>query len=329
MLRVVLGCLLVVVPLCLLICISGIAVGHMVNRQQIAYSGSIGAIHLEDVALNLQVEVVNGLSDIPTSFNWSPDGQYMLFALLNMGVYDLYLVEISTGQIEEVLLPLSSGTLPVWSPDSATVAYLSERSDICLYDIFTEDLRCLPHKDVEAVVWSPAGNEIAFIAGNALYLTSLTDGSARQIAALSSLARSLAWSPDGKSIVYTAEDFATDVRDLFMVEVQTGEVRNITNNINGYAFSAVWSPDSTQLAYISQQGLNFDVHIYDLDRQTARNISDNPAYEGIADWASDGQYLAYISDRNGLPAVYIQREGALPRFINIAVSYNAAWRPTG
>jgi TolB protein len=327
MLRGVFGCSLLLVPLCLLFCVVGVAARSVINREQIAYSGSFGTIHLTDVTVNLQVELVSGLSDIPTSFNWSPDGRYMLFAMLNGGAYSFYLVDVLTRQTD-VVLTKTPGTLPVWSPDSQSFAYASV-SDICIYQHLTKVSRCLSQGEVDALVWSPLGNEIAFISDDVLYVMNTVDGASRQVTPVGSLSRSLAWSPDGRSLVYTAEDTVMDVRDLFLVELATGEVRNITNNINGYTFSAVWSPRSTRLAYISQRLGNFDVYIYDFIREDARNLTDHPAYEGVVDWASNGQYLAYISDRNGLPAVYIQREGALPRFINIAVSYNAAWRPAG
>jgi TolB protein len=63
-----------------------------------------------------------------TAAAWSPDGTQVAFASTRAGNWELYLIEIATGQ--ERRLTDHSGTdfSPTWSPDGKQIAFLSDRA---------------------------------------------------------------------------------------------------------------------------------------------------------------------------------------------------------
>src|SRR5205085_11263217 len=58
-----------------------------------------------------------------------------------------------------------------------------------------------------------------------------------------------AWSPDGKWIVYTADDQAQKIQ-LEILDVSTGQAHALTNDNQVY-LDPVFSPDGRRLAYVS------------------------------------------------------------------------------
>ncbi len=58
---------------------------------------------------------------------WSPDGTQVVFASTRAGNWELYLVEIATGQEKRLTDHPAADIAPVWSPDAKQIAFLSDR----------------------------------------------------------------------------------------------------------------------------------------------------------------------------------------------------------
>jgi Tol biopolymer transport system component len=309
--------------------VAGLLLGRGATPLQITYLGGIGTIQLKDVHFNVNIKLADNLNDIPISFNWSSDGDYAAFTLLNRGQYDLYLIYAAMRQKELLFSGLPFGTAPNWSPDSTAFTYISAEQNLCIYTLATAQIECANEMNAQSPVWSPDGTQIAFVKESNLYLMQIADFSTRQVAALQPQTYALAWSPDGKSIAYTADLMNT--RHLFIYSLSEDQTDDIMEDAAGYVAGFEWSPDGTRIAYIMQHTVNFDLYVYDFLKNTTYNLTSNTAYEGTVAWSPDGKLLAYISDRNGFPSVYIQeaQQNTQPSFIDVAVSYAVVWRPLG
>ncbi|NIV33315.1 MAG: hypothetical protein GWN58_28880 [Anaerolineae bacterium] len=62
-----------------------------------------------------------------TAAAWSPDGTRVAFASTRAGNWELYLVEIATGQEKRLTDHASADYAPTWSPDGKQIAFLSDR----------------------------------------------------------------------------------------------------------------------------------------------------------------------------------------------------------
>jgi TolB protein len=62
-----------------------------------------------------------------TAAAWSPDGTQVAFASTRAGNWELYLVEIATGQEKRLTEDPSTDFSPTWSPDGKQIAFLSDR----------------------------------------------------------------------------------------------------------------------------------------------------------------------------------------------------------
>lgn len=314
-----------------LICAAGMVLGRLHHSRQLAYLGSIGAIHLVDVDRAITLKLIEGLRDIPIGFNWSPDGERIAYILLNDGHYDLYLFDFRNRYARRyprrILSGLPSGLLPSWSPDSAAFAFVSKASDLCTYTLTSLQTHCLNLNNVASPVWSPDGKQIAYVQGQQLYVTDFSGTPPRRVDDLPPMSYSLTWSQDG--LAYTSRPGQDDLRDVFVRSADAGKIRNLTQGTRGYSFGVKWSPAGARLVYNAQRGSSFDIYLYDLVQDTEFNLTENTAYEGNADWSPDGEWVAYISDRNSFLAVYIQpaQQNLLPTYVDVGVSYAVAWRP--
>jgi TolB protein len=92
---------------------------------------------------------------------WSPDGNRIAFVSFQNDKFDIFVMNISTGEITQVTDSPSADRYPTWSPDGQSIAFTSNRDgnwEIYIMDLvgnrlirLTED----PGYDTNPV-WSPA-----------------------------------------------------------------------------------------------------------------------------------------------------------------------------
>jgi len=103
------------------------------------------------------------------------------------------------------------------------------------------------------------------------------------------------------SVVISREHF---VSQIFLKNLSTGEVTQLTHTGNNSRPN--WSPDGSQIMYSSWTKENsFDIHLMDKDGKHQRSIVASSAMEISADWAPDGNKIAYVSNIGGDDAIYI------------------------
>lgn len=152
----------------------------------------------------------------------------------------------------------------IWAPDSRRIAYTSRRDGaprVYIYDFGSGEERAIGSGEVVQATprFSPDGNHIAFVRdGRELIIADLQNGSERVVAtghmwkAPFTMARPLAWSPDGRWLAY----FATDTRLFTNVHVVAADgsrpAQRISQLANSFAGSLAWAPDGTALYFDTQ-----------------------------------------------------------------------------
>jgi TolB protein len=164
-----------------------------------------------------------------------------------------------------------------------------------------------------APAWAPDGKSIAVAMSGSIWAVDVATGTARELTYNRKYHSMPDWSPDGKWIVYTADDGGGTIQ-LEVLNVQTGETRALTNDAQIYTDPA-FSPDGSRLAYVSTRPAgNFNVYIRPIkDGQFAGDeiavTRDNDykrdrLYFGNMDmhitpaWLPDGKELLVVSNRN-------------------------------
>lgn len=98
----------------------------------------------------------------------SPDGQWLAFSSNRSGVWDLYLLDLRTGDIRQLTDTPHFEASPTWSPDGNLLAYESYDGnyEILIRSVFDDRVRVNlsehPAADYQPS-WSPQGRKVAFI----------------------------------------------------------------------------------------------------------------------------------------------------------------------
>ena len=164
----------------------------------------------------------------------------MAFSSNRSGYWDIYLLELNTGNITRLTDTLEYEASPSWSPDNKWLvyeAYNKDNLEVWIQSIASAEetfqLTDNPAADFSPA-WSPGGRRIAFVSNrsgeNDIWLADLDKSEEMQFQNLSQNPTGEdtrpAWSPDGQSLVWVGE--MDGLHQLFMMEHPSSSETNIT-----------------------------------------------------------------------------------------------------
>jgi len=155
----------------------------------------------------------------------SPDGKWLAFASNRTGFYDLYLLDLTSGQLLQVTNTPEYDASPSWSPDGRWLAYES----------------------YQASAADGQGNLELFI--RELVMEALTSQTAIQLTNHPAADFSPAWSPDGRKIAFVSH--RAGEKDLWLADLDRMDDRfqNLTAHLSSPADHPAWSPDGQSLLF--------------------------------------------------------------------------------
>ncbi len=252
----------------------------------------------------------------------SPDGQWVAYTVsttetkADKRITDLWMVSWDgkqdirltwAGDVDEESDDLSSSGAPRWSPDGKYLSFTAGRvgaakgSQVWVLDRRGGEAHQLT--DVKghlgAYVWAPDAKRL---------LLSITPQSEEEAAAEKKGGEKEKETP--KPIVLDRYHFKEDVEgylksnehtQLFLWDVETKKLEKLTSDKNFDESNAVWSPDGTRIAYVSNhdadpdRSINTDVWVVDAKaNSTPKRLTtfDGPDGGRIA-WSADSKWIAF------------------------------------
>lgn len=273
-----------------------------------------------------------------------PIGSYAGWIAYTLGFEaerEIYLLELTTGQKRQVTSNSFQDESPSFSPDGSQIAYSSYRPpagwDIFVYDFQTQTERQVTDFVGQArfPVWSPVlgDGRILFVGrqGEPDFLLSNiwiveSDGSGLAQLTTANADYIPAWAPDGKQVIFgrglrddTGDGRVTtsDNLDLFILDLSSGELRNLTSTPYYDDFYAHWSPDGQWIVSCSvRQDSNGDgvrnlddsrgLYLIHPDGSDQRYIDLGNQLTFDPSWSPDGQWILYgVKIENGIFEIWV------------------------
>jgi tricorn protease len=185
------------------------------------------------------------------------------------------------------------------SPSGARVA-LTARGELFTVPATNGDTRNLSNTQdarEEMPVWSPDGQEIAFVSDKSgvrkIYRVPQMGGEWKPVNTPDSESiAGLTYSPDSKKLGYFTDDL-----EAYIVDLESGSRKLIWKDTQGIA-GADWSKDGKWVAYIKTQPNLFGaVFLYDVEKDVHHRVTDGYYQDAAVAFDQNGKYLYIVSSR--------------------------------
>jgi TolB protein len=207
---------------------------------------------------------------------------------------------------------------PVFSPLGGSLVYASNQNggvfDLFLFVFDGERLLRLTQQigNVISPSFSPDGAKILFANRAAEGPTSLwtVDNTGENPDLLYAGPNTIVaadWSPVGNRIAFAMAVDQPDAYEIFIMDANGTNVRQLTRGLPGIGGSLDWSPDGKQLLIYAGAPGDKNIFLVNVDEETAAQLT-NGGNNAACSFSPDGQWIAFNSLRNNDQAdIFIMR----------------------
>ena len=275
----------------------------------------------------------------PSDLQFSPDGRRVALTLQepvadHPSVRHIWVYDLAKHELRQWTYSGKSESMPRWSPDGRTLAFLSDREDsqqIWLMAISGgEAMKLTSAKNsVESFHWSPDGNRIAYLASDAktpdeekkqkdhddarvidvdhkpvrAWTVDVSTKATHRITNGPWNLRDIEWMPDGKRLIAVATDRPADDRRtdrLYSVAIEDGRMEELLNPPGPIGRIQV-DPRGSSVAYNSSPGdgpTAQDLFLLPLDSRSPRNVTGAPMDRPVLhfQWMAGGEIAALFQN---------------------------------
>jgi Tol biopolymer transport system component len=276
------------------------------DGTRVAFLHGAGFLDVVPAAGGAATDLARGLSYDRQAFVWATDGRSIFYG----NAYDLYRVA-ADGSKDDLLLrvPATVDNLAV-SPGGDAVAFSvgpygsPGSAGVWIYPLAAQTARQLTSSGTEQdslLTWSPSGGYLGFVQSDdtSIHIVPVDGG---DIATLppehpTTVFDSLAWSPDGRSLLYTTS--FVDDNELYSFRLEEGAAgpqKRLTTNWSQDVDPA-WSADGSRIAFASDRSGRFQIYVMRADGSHVRRVTRDSANDTEPAWSPNGARIVFSSDR--------------------------------
>lgn len=304
----------------------GVKVLFGVTRYNVAENVGNRDLYLVDVPTKDTLRLTS-LEGMEYDEQWRPDGQKIGFIATHTGVPQIYEVDPDGSDLRQISTIMGGVTHFAYSPAGDMVWYTARVEGTSKVQQLYPDLPKADARIIDDLMyrhwdqWDDFSQSHLFIApyesgkvrsgvdllGKEPYDVPLAPfGGAEQIA----------WSPDGKALVYTCKKLTGKAyaertnSDLYWYDLEQDTTINLTEGMMGYDKDPVFSPSGKALLWMSMERAGFESdqeRLFMLDLETMEKRQLAPEYDGNISqpkWASDEETIFFITGERATYQIY-------------------------
>ena len=256
--------------------------------------------------------------------------------------HPISVINLSDHSVQKLPWTNSNDSFPMWVGNS--IFFLSDRNhttNLFAYRLDTKQLTQISHHDDYDVMTASANSDaVVYEQAGYIYLVDAKSGKSQklnievtgdlpwarpQFKKVASMIRSATLSPTGVRAAFEARG------EIFTVPTEKGDFRNLTQSAGTHDRGPVWSPDGTQLAWLSDASGEYQLMIGEPTGVTPGRAVSLPstAFFSNARWSPDGTQILLEDNHDNLWAIEVATGTATKidtdAYPDPARQFSAAW----
>ncbi|HTQ96765.1 MAG TPA: winged helix-turn-helix domain-containing protein, partial [Candidatus Acidoferrum sp.] len=186
------------------------------------------------------------------------DGSRIYFVVRDVTGWNLMQTSVEGGAVQRTPTPFDNTRIFDLSPNHSQfligqLTHRGEETPLWLWPVQGGAPRRLGDVIAQDAVWSPNGEQIAYVHGNSILLTDSQGLHSRELAKFQSAPHSLVWSPDGKRLRFTQANLLEGADSMLEVSLDQGRPRRVLPEgpRGPHEGSGTWLGDGKYFAFSS------------------------------------------------------------------------------
>lgn len=245
--------------------------------------------------------------------SYSPDGKSIIFESDRYGNWDVFLLDLTSGEQRPITFSPQNERRPSWHPSGRSIIFEIENNEGI--DLYEHDLYIGLSKKILRepqlggapmfARYAPSGKFLAYsLQENEDRISvriydlekkkhlSLSENAFRNVYPM--------WSPDGNFLLlFSRKDTRNEDDEIYRINLKNGKWKRLTRKPE-HNFCPAWSPDGEWIAYVNgMEESRPEIFIMNKNGKKKKRITYNEFGETLPIWSPDGQKLLITAYRNG------------------------------